>query len=64
MDKTVILVGRQGPAFGDRPSATNVTADYGDGTSVDSRCTNWPKDERTDAMRAVFDQLASVGVMG
>lgn len=62
MARTLVIVGKQGPLFGDRPSATEVTADYGDGTAVVSRVNNWPKGERVDALRAALDQLDGIGV--
>lgn len=62
-DRRLVLVGKQGPAFGDgRPSSTTLLADYGDGTSVEQRVTNWPRDERGDALRAAFERLESIGV--
>lgn len=50
--KILILTGKQGPAFGDRPSATVLTAN-----ESEYRVTNWPADDRADALRAAFDLL-------
>lgn len=59
----VILVGRQGPAFGDRPSCTHVKlldlSEEEPGV-MSMKLNNWPSSDRTDALRAVFDHLDSV----
>lgn len=53
MVRTIVLAGLQGPAFGDRASATNLlSARY----IINVR--NFPSTERNGALRAAFDQLS------
>lgn len=48
------LVGKQGPAFGDRPSATLILFED-DANEVSSiTFTNWPSSGRTDALRGAL----------
>lgn len=56
------LVGKQGVAFGDRPSSTYVevqwpAVDWTDDYSVFARCGNWPNAARLSALEAVIAQL-------
>jgi hypothetical protein len=49
---TIVLTGKQGPAFGDRPSATHIeVAEYY------SNVKNWASAERSDALRAAFARI-------
>jgi hypothetical protein len=58
MARDLVLVGKQGPAFGDRPSHTTVKVrtfeEDIEGSIFENRITNWPHHERADALRAVF----------
>ena len=55
MARTLVLTGKQGPAFGDRPSWTSLEVfDESDGCTWTQRITNWPNTERSDALRAAF----------
>lgn len=57
--KTVVMVGKTGPAFGDRVSYTEMT--YRNPEDIEfedvwwTRINNWPGNDRADAMRAMFD---------
>lgn len=52
---SVLMVGKQGPAFGDRPSATTLTVIAEDGDVVESRVRNLADDDRAEALRIAFD---------
>jgi hypothetical protein len=54
----VALVGKAGPLFADRASFITMDWVISDLEVCTSRVTNWPRDERGDAMRALFDQAA------
>ena len=58
MAKTIALVGKQGPLFGNRPSHTEMTFVTFADTDYWTRVSNWPADDRTDALRAMFDGAA------
>ena len=58
MTKTVAIVGKQGPLFGDgRPSHSEVEFVSFEDSSHWVRVSNWPVHDRADAMRACFDQV-------
>lgn len=54
MTRRLALVGKIGPAFGDRASFVALE-------SSDSWITisNWPRDDREDALRVAFDNIRS-----
>lgn len=54
-ERFVALVGKGGPAFGDRPSFVTMEWVTGECESSFTHTANWPRDERTDALRALFD---------
>lgn len=55
MAKTIAVVGKQGPIFGNRPSHTELKFVTFADTDYWSRVSNWPASDRADALRAEFD---------
>ena len=62
MTKTVAIVGKQGPLFGDgRPSHSELRFVSFEDSSHWLRVSNWPIQDRADAMRACFDTVMRDG---
>ena len=56
--KTVALTGRQGPAYGNRSSHTEVEfVTFKNSAHVWVRVSNWPATGRADALRSVLDTV-------
>lgn len=63
MAKTVVLAGKQGPIFGNRNSHTelewrdpdDIYLNLEDESVHWVRVSNWPVNDRADALRAIFD---------
>jgi len=60
MSRSVALIGKQGPLFGDRPSATVIEFVTEPDSAITATVRNWAADDRTDAQRAAFDQAAAM----
>lgn len=58
MSRTIALIGKQGPAFGTRPSHTELSYVTFEDSAHWMRVSNWPRAERADALRAVFDSAS------
>lgn len=60
--RVVVITGKQGPTFGDRPSWTevNLTHPAWGGSVSWSRVTHWPRSERSDALRAAFESFSRI----
>ena len=62
MTKTIAIVGKQGPLFGDgRPSHSELRFVSFEDSSHWLRVSNWPVHDRADAMRACFDTVMRDG---
>lgn len=63
MERITVVTGKQGPAFGDRPSYTVLTIADTDGSVFESRVGNWPRLDRSDALCAAFEQFEVTGAL-